>query len=125
MRKSRMKTTTIDGRLFTTDDVIDKVGCARSTATKRIKNAKTIDELLGPIAVNKIRKFTIENTTFTVREVMNKLDCSGGTAYHRLMKSNTLDALFGPIGVSEDRNPHNEKMTDMNNSLNRLLYGKW
>ena len=125
MRKSRMKTTTIDGRLFTTDDVIDKVGCARSTATKRIKNAKTIYELLGPIAVNKIRKFTIENTTFTVREVMDKLDCSGGTAYYRLMKSNTLDALLMPIGVSEDRNPHNAKMTDMDNSINRLLFGKW
>jgi hypothetical protein len=126
MRLSTMKTITLEEKTFTTDDVINKVGCSRSTATKRIKNCKTIDELLSPIMPNKIRKFTIEGETFTVKGVSNKLNCPCGTAYNRLTTCKTIESLFREIGNTvEERNPHNKKMTDMNNSINKLLYGKW
>jgi hypothetical protein len=72
------------------------------------------------------REFTIEGTTFTVKEVSNRLGCSCGTAYHRLMNCKTMGELFRDVGtLSEERNPHNKRMTDMDNAMNKLLYGKW
>jgi hypothetical protein len=121
-----MKFTTIDGKIFTTEDVMNKVGCARSTATKRIRNSKTITELFGSLMVSKIREFTIEGEIFTVKGVSDKLNCPCGTAYNRLTTCKTIESLFREIGNTvEERNPHNKEMTDMDNDINKLLYGKW
>jgi len=120
---SNMKTITLDGQTFTTDDIIDKVGCARSTATKRIKNCKTMDELFFPVAgIRKIRKFIIEGKEFDVNDVVEKVNCSKSAAYGRLQRAITIKQLFYE---SSSKNSHNQKMTDINDPIIKLLYGKW
>jgi hypothetical protein len=121
-----MKTITLEGKTFTTDDIMEGVGCARSTATKRIRNSKTIAELFGSLTVSKIREFTIEGEIFTVKGVSDKLNCPCGTAYNRLTTCKTIESLFREIGNTvEERNPHNKEMSDMDNDINKLLYRKW
>lgn len=128
MAPTRMKVVIIDGQTYTTDDVINKLGCARSTATKRIKSCDTLAELFAPVKLNKKRIFTIEGSVFNVNDVVAELQCSNNTAYNRLNKSKTIEQLFKPIGekISDTgRNPHNKQMSNMDDPMNKLLYSKW
>jgi hypothetical protein len=116
------KKITLEGKTFNTDDIMLKVGCSRSTATQRIKTCNTMDELFSEISTSKKRKFTIEGVVFDVNSVVKKIGCSKSSAYQRLKRAKSIEEL---LKVSESKNSHNKKMTDIENPINKLLYGKW
>ena len=124
----KVGTITIENKTFTTNDIMQSVGCCRATAIGRMKSAISINDLLRAINVKNRRIFVIEGVEVTAHDVMIKVPCSKNTAYGRLNKCDTLDMLYRPLGTmstcTESKNPHNKKMTDMENPINKLLYGK-
>ena len=119
-----MKFIKMEGKIYTTDDLMNILGCSRSTAKGRIKNCKTLDSLLCDVIVNKQRVFKIEGKVFSVGDVVEQVGCSKPAAYGRLQRATTIEQLMR-VSYNGSKNPHNKKMTDMDNPINKLLYGKW
>jgi hypothetical protein len=101
---------------------MNKVGCCRTTAIKRIRKCKTVDELFTRMENGK-RDFIIENTKVKVEDVMEKIGCCKNTAYARLNSSSTLERLYRPLAKYNDDVPSGIINKDL--EINKLLYGKW
>ena len=113
---------TFGNQTFTTSDIMDKVGCCRTTATKRIINCKSKDALLASIKSSS-RKFIIAGVEITVEEVMDKVGCCKNTAYARLNSCDTLEHLYRPL--SKFNSGKSSAVSSDDENLNKLLFGKW
>jgi len=114
-------TITIDSQTYTTTEIMNKIGCCRTTAIKRMRNCKTVDELFASIEDGS-RDFIIENTKVKVEDVMERIGCCKNTAYTRLNSSNTLERLYRPLTKCNNDSP---SITTKELEMNKLLYGKW
>lgn len=116
-------TITFGNQTFTTTEIMNKVGCCRTTATKRMLNCHTKDELLSNTKTN-YRKFIIEGHDIKVEDVMERVGCGKNTAYARLNSSKTLERLYRPLSKKCDLDSL-PSITEEDKRVNKLLYGKW